>query len=69
MADEVANLIKEVDEWVVTKSDALKVVILLMAKFSITSADIVDEVLKLRKEVIARGKSVCGCKNKERARC
>jgi hypothetical protein len=44
---EIKNLIKEIDEWVTEKDDALEICILLMYKFDITIVDYIDRLNEL----------------------
>ena len=43
MANEVENLIKEADEWITEKKDAIRMIVLLWSKFSLKPQDIIDE--------------------------
>ncbi len=44
--NEVKNVIEEIDRWVLKKRDALRIVVLLMSKFSLKPQDFVNELKK-----------------------
>jgi hypothetical protein len=46
MMNEVANLIKEIDEWVTKKKDAITIASWLIVKFNLTLQDFVTPILK-----------------------
>jgi hypothetical protein len=48
---EVKNLIKEADEWILEKRDAIELCVLLISKFEITPQDYIDKLKELKSTI------------------